>query len=119
MRLISDNQSQFANRFHCEGRIVCTLFGLLFWDILFADVPGAFETPYQSAPLDIAEDCFYYARKELIEQRLTEIEQGQARKILERVDEEHRSQGTWCVGVRWDLFERQDLLEITDVSAQS
>jgi fanconi-associated nuclease 1 len=103
-------------RFHSEGRIVCTIFGLLFWDILFADVPGAFETPYQSAPLDIAEDCFYHAREGLIKDRLTKIEQGNARKILEKVDDEHRSKGTWCVGVRWDMFAKQDLLEIVDVS---
>ena len=103
-------------RFHCEGRIVCTIFGLLFWDILFADVPGAFETPYQSAPLDIAEDCFYYAREGLIQDRLTEIEQGNARRILTQIDDKHRPRGTWCVGVRWDMFEKQDLLEIVDVS---
>jgi len=89
---------------------------LLFWDILFADVPGAFETPYQSAPLDIAEDCFYYAREGLISDRLTEIEQGKARGILKKIDDENRPKGTWCVGVRWDMFEQQDLLEIVDVS---
>lgn len=89
---------------------------MLFWDVLFADVPGAFETPYQSAPLDIAEDCFYHAREGLIKDRLTEIEQGKARKILEKTDDEHRPSGTWCVGVRWDMFEKQDLLEIVDVS---
>lgn len=114
--LISLFNLTFVLRFHCEGRIVCTLFGLLFWDVLFADIPGAFETPYQSAPLDIAEDCFYYAREELIKERLAEIEQGKARQILENVDKEHRAKGTLCVGVRWDLFTRQDLLEIVDVS---
>ena len=106
----------FIPRFHCEGRIVCTLFGLLFWDILFADVPGAFETKYQSAPLDIASDCFYYAREGLIKERLAEIKQGKARQISEKVDNKHRPKGTLCVGVRWDLFTRQDLLEIVDVS---
>jgi Fanconi-associated nuclease 1 len=106
----------FAPRFHCEGRIVSTLFGLLFWDILFADIPGAFETEYQSAPLDIAEDCFYYAREGLIKERLGEIEEGKAQEIVEKVDEEHRAKATLCVGVRWDLFTREDLLEIVDVS---
>src|SRR5271170_5353384 len=54
----------FEYSFHSEGSIVRTLFGLLFFDIIFAPIPGAFETPYQSAPLDIAEDAFYYARKD-------------------------------------------------------
>jgi hypothetical protein len=79
-------------------------------------VPGAFETPYQSAPLDIAEDCFYYAREGLIRDRLTEIERGSARELLNKIDDQHRPRGTWCVGVRWDMFEKQDLLEIVDVS---
>lgn len=92
------------------------LYGLLFWDIIFADVPGAFETPYQSAPLDIADDTFYYARQELIDERLHELkEEGRARDIVASIDAEHREKGTWCVGVRWDAFERDDLLDIVDV----
>ncbi|KAI0295465.1 VRR-NUC domain-containing protein [Russula brevipes] len=100
--------------YHCEGRIVTTLFGLLFWDIIFAPIPGAFETPYQTAPLDIFEDTFYHAREELIETRLDEICDGNARNIIERVDNEHRERGTWCIAVRWDLFPREDVLEIAE-----
>jgi len=105
--------------YHCEGRIVTTLFGLLFWDIIFAPVPGAFETPYQTAPLDIFEDTFYHAREELIELRLDEISRNNARQIIQNVDDEHRERGTWCLGVRWDLFPKEDLLEIAEVSAES
>lgn len=104
-------------RFHCEGRIVTTLFGLLFWDILFASIPGAFETSYQSAPLDIAEDTFYFSRKNLIDRRLQEIRDGMAPTFIERFDDQHRPTRTWCVGVRWDLFEKQELLEIAKVSS--
>jgi fanconi-associated nuclease 1 len=103
--------------YHCEGRIVTTLFGLLFWDIIFAPIPGAFETPYQTAPLDIFEDTFYHAREELIEKRLDEISRNDARQIIQNVDDEHRERGTWCLGVRWDLFPKEDLLEIAEVSA--
>ncbi|EGN95749.1 hypothetical protein SERLA73DRAFT_76815 [Serpula lacrymans var. lacrymans S7.3] len=62
-----------------NGQNIHMLFGLLFWDIIFAPVPGAFETPFQSAPLDIAEDSFYHSRKEIIEQRLEELESGKDR----------------------------------------
>jgi hypothetical protein len=105
--------------YHCEGRIVTTLFGLLFWDIIFAPIPGAFETPYQTAPLDIFEDTFYHAREELFEKRLDEISGNNARQIIQNVDGEHRERGTWCLGVRWDLFPKEDLLEIAEVSADS
>ncbi|RDX56460.1 hypothetical protein OH76DRAFT_1550917 [Lentinus brumalis] len=97
--------------FHSEGRIVTTLFGLLFWDVIFAPIPGAFETPYQSAPLDLAEDTFCYSREDLIEARLKEIEKGEAAEILER--EYIKNKDVLCIGVRWDLFTREDLISIT------
>ncbi|KAH8099575.1 VRR-NUC domain-containing protein [Cristinia sonorae] len=99
--------------FHCEGRIVTTLFGFLFWDILFAPVPGVFETPYQSAPLDLTEDTFYTSRKEIADARLDEIKNGRGEEILTRVYDENHEKKPMCVGVRWDMFERQDLVEIT------
>jgi hypothetical protein len=104
------------NRFHSETLILTTIFALLFWDVIFADIPGAFETPYQSAPMDLMEDSFYYARKEMIEQRLSELREGTAREILERHDDKYRAKETYCVGVRWDLCPKQDLVEIVEVS---
>ncbi|CCM01558.1 uncharacterized protein FIBRA_03617 [Fibroporia radiculosa] len=105
-------ENQGYRGFHCEGRILTTLYGLLFWDIIFADIPGAFETAYQSAPLDIAEDTFYFSRKDLADRRLQELQDGRAEEILERVYDAHAETQTWCVGIRWDLFQKQDLLEI-------
>ncbi|KZT02315.1 uncharacterized protein LAESUDRAFT_706344 [Laetiporus sulphureus 93-53] len=107
-------EEQGYKGFHCEGRIVTTLFGLLFWDIIFANIPGTFETPYHSSPLDIAEDTFLFARQQLIERRLDELKEGQARQVLERVYDQHAEAQTLCVGVRWGLFDKQDLLEITE-----
>jgi len=66
--------------------------------------------------MDIAEDSFYFARQDLIENRLKEIEAGESRSIIEAVDLQHRDKGTLCAGVRWDLFIREDLLDIVDVS---
>lgn len=105
-------------RFHSEGSIVSTLFGLIFWDILFAPVPGAFETPYQSAPLDLVHDSFFTSREDLIQARLDELknDDGAARRIIQAVDVRERDRETWCVGVQWDLFGRDDLMEIGDVS---
>ena len=91
-----------------------TLFGLLFWDVIFAPIPGAFETPYQIAPLDLAEDTFYYSRQELAEARLATLAAGEGPMFLARAYEEHRD--VVCVGVRWDLFEKEDLLGIVKVS---
>lgn len=91
------------------------IFGTLFWDIIFAPIPGAFETPYQAAPLDIAEDSFFYSRQELMEKRLSEIQGGEAANIIRRVDAIHRTSETWCVGVQWDLVSGEDLINIVMV----
>ncbi|EGN95747.1 hypothetical protein SERLA73DRAFT_142661, partial [Serpula lacrymans var. lacrymans S7.3] len=51
----------------------------------------------------------------IIEQRLEELESGKAQDIIGRTDDEYRPNGTYCVGVRWDLFTKQDLIEIVTV----
>ena len=111
---LSSKSVVFDSRFHCEGRIVTTLFGLLFWDVIFAPIPGAFETPFQSAPLDLVEDTFFYSRQDLIEARLEEIRSDKAAEILERTFDANTN--VMCVGVRWDLFQKEDLLGIVRVS---
>jgi fanconi-associated nuclease 1 len=104
---------------HSETRIITTLFGVLFWDIIFLLVPGAFETRFQTAPLDIAEDAFYHARRDAIETRLKELEDGRGEDIAKRIEAEHRAQKTWCVGVDWTLLEEGEIVDIVRVSASS
>ncbi|KAK7455129.1 hypothetical protein VKT23_011000 [Stygiomarasmius scandens] len=111
-------EDQGFKGFHSETSILTTLFALLFWDIIFATIPGAFETRYQIAPLDLVEDAFYRARKEVIDKRLEDINNGQARNILERHYEMHGGcegkKETWCVGMRWDVGSKADLGEIVE-----
>ncbi|KAH7107558.1 VRR-NUC domain-containing protein [Auriculariales sp. MPI-PUGE-AT-0066] len=99
---------------HSEGRVVTSLFALLFWDILFTDVPGAFETKFQSAPLDIFHDTFYASRRDLIEERLKRISSGGGRALIEEVDGRERERQSVCIGMRWDKFSRHDIVEIGD-----
>ncbi|KAJ6622896.1 hypothetical protein B0H10DRAFT_2011931 [Mycena sp. CBHHK59/15] len=89
-----------------------TLFTLLLWDIIFAAVPGAFETPFQSCPLDLCEDTFFTARRDLIVLRLSEIEAGRAVHILEAHDTLYRDTKPCAVGVRWDACTRGDLRDV-------
>ncbi|KAF9478486.1 hypothetical protein BDN70DRAFT_895676 [Pholiota conissans] len=107
-------EDQGYKGFHSETRILTTLFGLLFWDIIFANIPGAFETAFQSAPLDMFEDSFYYARKSRIEARLEEIRAGSALEILQRHDGMYREKKTWCLCVSWDVCSKEELVEIVE-----
>ena len=91
------------------------IFALLFKDILFKPVPGALETEYQTGPLDLDEDSFYFARQKDITRRLGEIEGGQAPHIARKVDAEHRDKKTMWVGALWDRFTGEDILAIIEV----
>ena len=111
--------------FHSENGVVTTIvyhhfkiltiqFALLFWDILFLPLPGVFETPYQTAPLDLATDAFSPLRRSEINARLAELENGHGPNILRRTYEREKGRETWCVGLSW-TYALEDLLEIVDV----
>ena len=100
--------------YHSEGGILRCLFGLLFYDIMFdVYVPNVFQTAYQTCPLDLHTDAFYSARISEINSRINELaEPGRAKRILRQVWEQHRERKTCIVGVRWEEYELDDLLEI-------
>nr|VDD54095.1 unnamed protein product [Brassica oleracea] len=92
---------------HTESSIWLTIFGLLMWDILFSDVPGVFQTRFQTAPLDLDTESFYLTRKETIESQLEKVANGMAEEILIISYETHR--GTACRGVVWERFSLEEL----------
>lgn len=47
---------------HSEGGVWATLWGLLMWDVLFADVADCLRTPFQTCPLDLSTPTFYSVR---------------------------------------------------------
>lgn len=115
--LRSDRVATLTRRFsfHSESSILTTLFGLLFWPILYMDIPGAFETPYQLAPLDLGDDSFYRSRQADVEERLQRMTNTSAAiKMLREIDEVERERGTLAIGVNW-TYERHDLEEIITV----
>jgi Fanconi-associated nuclease 1 len=108
--------SQFGWKgYHSENSIILTLFGILFWDIIFDDsIPGVFNSPYQSCPLDFKTEFFYESRKEKIDSRITDIKVGNAAKIIVSISEKEASMNTICIGVNWNTFSTFDLIEIAE-----
>jgi hypothetical protein len=86
--------------FHTENTLWNALFGLAFWDILFAPVPGAFQHRFQSAPADLRGPEFHARRREAIEARLAELEQPGAPARLIRAVAEHK-RGVANAFVNW------------------
>ncbi|PIN11641.1 Phosphodiesterase I [Handroanthus impetiginosus] len=92
---------------HTESGIWLTIFGILMWDVIFADVPNVFRTKFQTAPLDLETDSFYEVRKSIIEALLDKIQNGMAEEILITAWESHV--GTACRGVNWERHSLPDL----------
>ncbi|MEM7051169.1 MAG: VRR-NUC domain-containing protein [Acidobacteriota bacterium] len=69
--------AHFANHgrqgFFAENWLWRSLYGLAFWDIVFAPVAGAFEHPFQYGPLDLTRPDFRPPREGLIEARLDHL----------------------------------------------
>ncbi|VDD79281.1 unnamed protein product [Mesocestoides corti] len=114
----------FEKGFHCESRAYTSLFGLLFYDLLYTvDRRDAFYSMRQVAPLDLLTGEFYASQKDAIEARLEMISSAKdnshhhslsnspegdvgpldpVSKLLTMVWTEHKDER--CIGVNWDLF---------------
>ena len=101
--------------FHCEGKLLTMIFVLAMWDVIFQDgIAGSFETPYQSAPLDLGSDSFAIVRSQQIRARLDHIERTGGLDLIAEADDRERARNTWAVACRWELFSKQDLLEVAE-----
>ncbi|QYJ84216.1 VRR-NUC domain-containing protein [Shewanella aegiceratis] len=98
-----------------ENRLFCSLFGLAFWDIIFADVRGAFANPYQSRPSDMYQSEFYPRRKQAIDKRLAAVAAGDTQMIMEHF---HQKRGITNDWVHWPLFEELSFDDLGLESAQ-
>ncbi|KAE8362407.1 VRR-NUC domain-containing protein [Aspergillus caelatus] len=97
--------------YHSEGGIVRTLFGYLFYDILFTYAPNVFQTPFQTCPLDLHTDSFYATRASEINHRLVEITNGESERILRAVHAREAPRQPCAIGIDWS-FELDDLVDI-------
>jgi len=61
--------------FHTENILWNALYGLAFWDVLFAPIPGAFQHRFQWGPADLRTPDFFERRRDAIAARLEELAQ--------------------------------------------
>jgi hypothetical protein len=66
-----------------ESRLLNSLFGLLFWDVIFAPLPGAFFHEFQAAPADLYADNFVSRRRTLIDRCLALLQAGGASRVIQ------------------------------------
>lgn len=91
--------SSWQSVHYVENSLMCSLFGLAFWEQIFASVPGAFHNPYQSVPVDMYEQGFSRRRASLLEPRLDEL--GEVDLVEELLDAFRRYRGYQCRWTHW------------------
>lgn len=102
-------RGEWHSVYYVENGLMNTLFGLAFWEQIFADIPGAFHNPYQGSPRDMYDGDFVENRTEVIERRLRELRSGCLFEELTR--NYQRYLGYQCHWVDWALVD-ESLLQI-------
>ena len=96
---------------HGENLPFRALFGLLFWDVVFAPIPGMFQHRFQSAPLDVRTRRFHTTRKSILAERLEELRDTDLTEALAAAHRAH--EGEACRFVHWEVCPLPLLLRIT------
>lgn len=105
----------FTNGKHAETPIITTIYGLLFWDIIFDNsVNNVFVDKFQTSPLDIQTDFFYLNRKQRIDDKLDLITNSPIEFICELITESWNNyNGCESSLVRWSIFDSlEELLSL-------
>ena len=100
---------------HFENALPLTLFGLVYWDWMFASVPGAFTNPFQTAPRDL----FWSEFVEVRQQRCADPMNSRmplSTRILETA-ESKRGKANRLVS--WDLFPETRLKHIVEALSET
>lgn len=93
--------------FFVENTLINSVFGLYFWDLIFADVQGAFVHPFQFRPLDLYEPEFFQRRQHLKEFEIFDAVDFRQR-VLSNFETKH---GLASIFVFWNGLEKE-LLEL-------
>ena len=93
---------------HGEGAVFNSLLGLLFWDIIYSDVPDAFRDPGQALPLDWDSDHFYLARQDKINVRLAELMGMERDEVCNEVVGAWKTHLDVISLVNWNMFNSEE-----------
>lgn len=91
----------------CENVLYTTLFGLLFWEVVFAPLEGMFQHPFQDAPLDYRTEFFHPHRADLFAARGAALKDGDPERLVLDAHAAHAPRR--CRGVAWEALESQVL----------
>ena len=102
---------------HSERGILRTLFGLLLGGEMFLPVAGVFATAFQTGPLDLCTEGFFGARAGALDARLDDLAAGGGPEALAAAWDAWAPRRTAVVGVQWEAWGREELVEIVGAFA--
>ena len=93
---------------YVENTLLCSLFGLLCWEAIFAPLPGAFFHPFHTGPVDLYSPEFHPRRQALFAACLARLDdEGYQTHIRQRYRDKYATQSPF---VFWNLLS-EELLE--------
>ena len=104
--------SEGREAIHGESGPWIMLFGLLFYDAIFAPVAGMLPSPMMTAPLDIHCPEFSNRRADQINAALDLIASGGAPERILAMGRAHQGEQFW--GARWSMMDLDDLAQLAD-----
>lgn len=100
--------SERAPAHYVENTLLCSLFGLLCWEAIFAPLPGAFFHPFHTGPVDLYSPEFHPRRQALFAACLARLDdEGYQTQIRQRYRDKYATQSPF---VFWNLLS-EELLE--------
>ncbi|EAR07947.1 VRR-NUC domain-containing protein [Reinekea blandensis] len=98
-----------------ENRLPLAIFGLLYWPVIFADVPGVWQHPFQAAPTDLNDAVFASRRQNLIDQLASQSKPQWRSAICQTWEEK---QGIRNPFVHWSALDLDTVLVCFDALEQ-
>ncbi|CAN8005255.1 unnamed protein product, partial [Ixodes hexagonus] len=99
------SEQGYPQGIHGEGSTFHALFGLLCWDVIYADgVPDAFRSPYQAYPMDLHSEGFFASREHSFLEAFETIRKSSVEELAERVASTYASHNGQAGLVQWEYF---------------
>lgn len=114
-------EAQGRRALRTENWLWRSLFGLAFWDVVFEPLPGVFEHPFQTGPLDLHTADFRRRRRGLVERRLEELRActdlgARLRPVIEEKEGIATRLVVWHPEARGTLLAALDLVRGSDLA---
>lgn len=85
--------------YYVENQLIPALWALLYWDAIYAPIPGAFFHPFQPGPSDLFAEDFFTHRQDLIVAIHNSLENDKYKTIIRQ--HFHEKQGISCPFIHW------------------